>query len=109
LKKELDAVTAVIGYNGTTDKKAGVVVTPGSGLKLTIITQTGLKTCAGNAKVATCGGSEKTFAKETADQLLVEQAAEAAYEKQIGAAKLTAAASLVTANLSALNALLKES
>lgn len=109
LQKELDAVIAVIGYDGIADKKAGVVVTPANGLKMDIITATGLKTCVDNAKVATCSGSEKTFAKETADQLALEQAAELAYEKQIAVAKASAAAALVTANLSALNALLKES
>lgn len=110
LKKELDAVTAVIGYNGTTDKNAlGAIVKPGSGLKVNILTQTALKTCVDNKLVATCSGTEKTFAKETADKLAAEQSAEAAYEKQIGVAKASAAASLVTANLSALNALLKES
>jgi len=110
LKKELDAVTAVIGYNGTTDKNAlGAVVKPGSGLKVNILTQTALKTCVDNKILSSCSGTEKTFAKETADKLAAEQAAEAAYEKQIAVAKGTAAASLVTANLSALNALLKES
>lgn len=38
MKKELDAVIAIIGYNGTTDKNAAnVIVKPGSGLKLDIL------------------------------------------------------------------------
>jgi len=68
-----------------------------------------LKTCVDNKAAATCAGKEKTFAKETADKLAAEQSAEAAYEKQIGVAKGTASASLVTANLAALNKLLGES
>ena len=37
-KKELDAVVAIIGYNGTTDKKVGVLtVAAASGLKKSII------------------------------------------------------------------------
>lgn len=86
-KAELAAVVAIIGYDGTTDKlisvatglPVGLVITPGNGLKQDEINAKALRTCAGNAKVATCSGSELTFAAETAAVLAKEVIAEGLY------------------------------
>lgn len=108
-KLELDAVTALIGFNGTENPGSLPSAPAASGLKKKINTAEILKTCAGNAAVGTCSGSEKLFSTEEADQLITSNAAEAAYEEQIKLAAASASAGTLPAGLAALNALLKES
>lgn len=108
-KKEQAAVVAAIGYDGTTDKDGAGKLITASGLKNDINLAAALKTCAGNAKLATCSGKELTFTAELAAKAKLELEAEAKYEKQIATAKGTAEDKLITANLAALNKLLGES